>query len=549
MNSFPRFSPRVLLWAALLPLASCASGALPPLREDPAIVELKAKFPESMPYKVGLAVKVPDDRLLRDERTGSSSCSIRIDVPALRAELAEALRQTGAFRHVEEIGGDVSLQAVRYLYAEACEKGTDFLFLIEPKANEIRFEGRNFWWFPSVLLWMVAWAPSWWIPDETFSMERTGTLSVIDVPTGRIIRRMPLSGIHAEKLDDFDRSWDFTSILAAPYSFELGNFTSAAETVGPPAFRSFAVEAARQATVSFREFTTTFAFAKETGRGRPRKLCLVVGIDKTDDAGLPALDFAEADARFVSEFLVSRRFGASPEDVTILTGRGACRTDILAGARRIAELSVRNGDSIFFYFGGYGLGVEGKDGALVPCIVPADWKRKPTAGAAIRLDEIADILSRSKAEKVVMAIDASFGPERKGRSIGFEAGEAPLSFDMKWAQERKGLAFFLGSDPHGTCLEVSEIGHGLFTANFVAGARGAADRDENGKTTMEELLAHASKSVADLARLIGESQAPELFAENRSMSFVEKPDAERKAGQPGEKKPVEKPSPEKEGEQ
>jgi Caspase domain/Domain of unknown function (DUF4384) len=106
----------------------------------------------------------------------------------------------------------------------------------------------------------------------------------------------------------------------------------------------------------------------------PRKLALLVGINRNDDSRWPVLLGAENDIRLQKELLI-HRFGFRESDVLTLEGTKATRANILQTFESHLVQQAKPGDVVVFHFSGHGSQVADPDqvlGKRVSTLVPID---------------------------------------------------------------------------------------------------------------------------------------------------------------------------------
>jgi hypothetical protein len=62
-------------------------------------------------------------------------------------------------------------------------------------------------------------------------------------------------------------------------------------------------------------------------------------------------------------------------------------------------------------------------------------------------------------------------------------------------------------------MELSELGHGVFTYYLVQGLKGAADLNRDGIVSLQELYEYVEREVTQRARAVGGNQHPVMKGE------------------------------------
>lgn len=124
----------------------------------------------------------------------------------------------------------------------------------------------------------------------------------------------------------------------------------------------------------------------------PQRWALVVGIEQFQDAHIPPVPYAEADAEGLAEVLSRAEFPA--RQVVTLVGNTATHTSLESRLRKLSKTLVA-GDELFFFYSGRGFSVEEQsilaahdselDDLLVTGLVLSDlWSRFATKGVRLR---------------------------------------------------------------------------------------------------------------------------------------------------------------------
>lgn len=116
-------------------------------------------------------------------------------------------------------------------------------------------------------------------------------------------------------------------------------------------------------------------YAQVLAQNTPRKLALLVGINRYDDPRLIQLNGAVNDSELQKQLLI-HRFGFNPSDILTLTERDATRENILQAFQEHLIKSAKPGDVVVFHYSGHGSQVADPDkvldGGRVSTIVPID---------------------------------------------------------------------------------------------------------------------------------------------------------------------------------
>lgn len=242
---------------------------------------------------------------------------------------------------------------------------------------------------------------------------------------------------------------------------------------------------------------------------------VVVGISKYEDARIPGLTHARADAKAVHDWLVSRNGGRlSPERVRLLLDAQATGANLREALFVWAKQAIKE-DKLLIYFAGHGT-PESPDAPENLFLVPYDARSDRIAATGFPMWDIRTALDRFiKARKVVIVADAchaggvgsEFAKARRGMG-GVEPGRISAGL-MKLSHVSDGVAVLTASGPNQLSQEGPQWGggHGVFTHYLLEGLRGSADRGRDGRVSLGELTVYLSEQVRRATR---NAQCPEV---------------------------------------
>lgn len=476
----------------LLFMAVCAGCASAPVDSDPV------RFEPTLSYRLLVATPVVDFE--REEWNGKPSrrFSVEADAATLQAALVTSLQKQGPF---QEIGLLPLAGGKGKALGRAAEDGADLLLETRIRRRVASYLGSNGLYLPNLFLWVMAWVPSWWVKDETFALEIEVDVDLRSVHSGRSV----YSGLHRvkseEDLNDFQRGWQFLGIFRVPGSLDPENWRSVDQALAPRA----EAKLSRQVATGIGKELERKAGTEEFRRAFARRYALVIGLSSFDDYRMQKLLFADRDAAAFHEHLT--RPGGIPEHNTRLLLNGEAT---LSGIRSaLAEFTGRGskeGDEILIYFAGYGAWSEDQ-AYLLP--YDADSARPQETGLA--LGDLVNGVTEGEGPRITLVLDSPFLSRFQGRA----AAEAELPGDLGVA-----LGGILRSPDHQVlsacnvgeaCVELEDLGQGLFTYYLIQGLEGRGDRDRNGKVTWDEAYAFAGQMAGAHARVEGKVQRPGLY--------------------------------------
>jgi len=253
------------------------------------------------------------------------------------------------------------------------------------------------------------------------------------------------------------------------------------------------------------------------------RLAVVVGIGAYDYATIPRLPYAARDAEAIYEVLTTRA-GFKKENVILLTDGTSQRPtlrNIKSALGTFLARSAKQEDTVIVFFAGHGApeldrrGME-RDG-LAKYLIPSDADPNDLYATALSMDEIQTIFGRIDAERLVMFVDSCYSGAAGGRTFASQRVRTrDITIDDQFLDRLtrvKGRAIITAARSSEVSLELSELGHGLFTYYLVEALRGAADANKDGVITPQELYDYVARQVAAKSRSVGGSQHPVMKGE------------------------------------
>ncbi|MBI2789395.1 MAG: caspase family protein [Elusimicrobia bacterium] len=232
------------------------------------------------------------------------------------------------------------------------------------------------------------------------------------------------------------------------------------------------------------------------GAERPDDFALVIGIEEYQS--LPKADFGARDAKTVRRHLEALGFPA--RNIISLEGSQATGSKLKSYLEEWLPLNVKAGSTLFVYYSGHGA-PDTKTGEAY--LVPWDGDPKFLKSTALPLKRLYADLAKTKARRVIVALDACFSGAG-GRSV-LAQGARPLvakAADLAPTEARLTiLAAASGDEITGTLAEQS---HGLFTYHLLKGL--SADP----KASAKSLFDYLKPRVQDDARRENREQTPVL---------------------------------------
>jgi hypothetical protein len=220
---------------------------------------------------------------------------------------------------------------------------------------------------------------------------------------------------------------------------------------------------------------------------RPSDFALVIGIENYSE--LPDARFAERDAETVKAHLLA--LGFPIQNIRIASGEKAVRSAFDKYIDNWLPRAAGKESRVLFYFAGNG-SMDPRTGQ--PMLMPWDADPEYLAETAYPLERLYERLAALKAQRVFVAIDASFyGAE--GRSAAVQGRAVPaVEVDVP----KKLTVFAAVEGAHGASV-LEDQGHGTFTTFFLKGLGGGA-QEASGRVTAQGLYNYLRPKVEEAAK-------------------------------------------------
>ena len=241
---------------------------------------------------------------------------------------------------------------------------------------------------------------------------------------------------------------------------------------------------------------------------------VVIGVGVYEDPGIRDSTLMHADAQAVYDFLVDRDQGGFPIDhVRLLLDEQATQRNIQSAFTWLMDMT-QSDDLVVVYFAGHGSyerdrnGDEPEGDTLDEFLLPYDTDPGNLFVSAIRDDEVGDWVASMADTHVVLIFDSCYAGGAS-RSRGYDqptlrAGPGNTVFSDF---SDTGLLVLAACQENETSKEDSTLGHGVFTYYLLRGLGGladvdeaAADADQDGRVTIDELQAYLEEEVPRYVR-------------------------------------------------
>lgn len=244
------------------------------------------------------------------------------------------------------------------------------------------------------------------------------------------------------------------------------------------------------------------------GAETPAKLhVVVIGINKYQDNKLD-LTYSVADAQSVASALNNKTKLAFNDVITYdLLDQGATKNTITDKLAQIAENSQN--DVLVVYFAGHGIAIKG-EWYFLPHETTFQTNEQYLAGVGISAKQIQELLAKIPAQKMLIMFDSCYS------GAGLKALENLQNSQRHFSRalsKSVGIVVLAATRKDQEAMELTELGHGLFTYIVNKGMQGAADlhpRDQ--KISAHELADYSTATIPTFSKKYSEaSQEPTSF--------------------------------------
>ena len=207
----------------------------------------------------------------------------------------------------------------------------------------------------------------------------------------------------------------------------------------------------------------------------PKKVLLVGSNPAPSD--LEPLRYTQNDVEKMAEVL-HELGGFSGEDIMLLQDPSASELALALGD---LQKNISANTQLIFYYSGH-----------------ADNSGLLLGREVFPLQKIRDFLDDDRAQIRLGIIDAC----QSGALVRKKGGEMLPGVDIRLDVEPtlNGAVLITSSSAGESSLEMDELGGSLFTHFFVSGLRGAADDDQDGMVTLEEVFSYSSNQTPVLKK-------------------------------------------------
>ena len=238
------------------------------------------------------------------------------------------------------------------------------------------------------------------------------------------------------------------------------------------------------------------------------KIALLIGISEYG-GGLPSLPGTQQDIQSMQHVLESPKVG-NFDHVQVLPNPN--RTTMELEIEKLFSENRDRDDLILLYFSGHG--VKDNNGALylATTITKKNPQGRILTSTAVSSVALQDYMGKSRSKRQVVILDCCFSGAFAKDMKAKGAGEA---IDIKAQLGGEGRAVLTSST--ATQESYEEGGESIYTRYLVQGLEtGAADQNDDGKVTVDELHEYAKEKVQEAAP----SMRPEIYAVREGYKIV-----------------------------
>jgi hypothetical protein len=237
---------------------------------------------------------------------------------------------------------------------------------------------------------------------------------------------------------------------------------------------------------------------------------LTTGINNYKNPALN-LNYAEPDAKGIADFFRHSGSGLFKK-VTIseLYNEQATKASVLS---QLSELQNTNPqDVVLIYLAGHGDNINDK-WYFIPYELTYPENQEDIRTKAISCDELKDYITKIKAQKILMLIDACKSGAVLVAFRGFEDRKA-----LSQLSRATGMYVVAASAKDQYATEVKELGHGVFTYTVLEGLKGKAAA-QGEPVTVLKLIAYIQEELPAITKKYNQEEQYPVMGSSQGMDF------------------------------
>jgi uncharacterized caspase-like protein/translation initiation factor IF-1 len=232
------------------------------------------------------------------------------------------------------------------------------------------------------------------------------------------------------------------------------------------------------------------------------RYAVIIGIGKYQDERIPKLKYSTLDAESIYHILTNPQYGNIPKNhVQLLLDEQATNNKIKSAIGTWLSRKARKDDTVTIFFAGHGA-PEDEQTYWVTYNADID----DLYGTALSNDDIAGMLERVQAEKMIVFLDSCYSAATINRTDSTRS--VMIVKDPFNKFKGKGRVIITSSNGKEKSLELKEFGHGVFTYYLLEALKGKSDENKDGHVELDEVWDYVKYRVTDTARKHGSTQTP-----------------------------------------
>ncbi len=228
---------------------------------------------------------------------------------------------------------------------------------------------------------------------------------------------------------------------------------------------------------------------------RPRRVALLVGVQKFDDPQWRPLRFPEADAVAFGDVL--RDAGKGAFDEVEVLGGALTRDGFRSALQRLAGRTRDEQDTVVLYLSSHGTLARDASGRLRRYLVLSDTSMADVPGTAFSMDELKRDFDRLRSRRKVLVLatcHSGGGKSLLPDGVQHELAGIKTGFFVRPIEEVSRASVVLAASDWGeTAREDEQLGHDIYTHFLVEALRLGADRNGDGAVTASEAHDYARR--------------------------------------------------------
>jgi hypothetical protein len=227
----------------------------------------------------------------------------------------------------------------------------------------------------------------------------------------------------------------------------------------------------------------------------PRRIALLIGIQKFDDERWRPLRFPQADAYALAGVLGARDTGDFDE-VEVLAAN-ASRAEVREALGRLAARVRDERDTVVLYVSSHGTLARDEKGELRRYLVTRETRVDKVAETAFSMDELKGQFEELRSRRKVLILAACHSGSGKSllpSELRAELRGTKAGFFVRPIEEVSRASVVLAASDWGeTAREDERLGNDIYTHFFVEALRLGADRNGDGAVTVSEAHDYARR--------------------------------------------------------